>query len=628
MRFARPAMKIAILTAVGATAIAACGKSTTTGSTSLGPAGAFGKVPAESTGAQHGGTVTFAAPPSTAPSWILPLITAADNSVYTVFSFDYQLWRPLYWEVDGVSPVEDKALSLANDPVWSNGDKTATITLKSNYKWSDGQPLTSKDILFWYDIMQAAIKQSPANWAAFTPGLGIPDQVASVTAPNATTVVFNLKTAVNPSWFTDDELADIQPMPSHAWSIDAAGGPTVDFTNPANASKIYTFLAAASKPSATWSTNPIWQVVDGPYKLTQFNVTTGAFTMAPNSSYGGPHAKNQLSIQTVPFTSDDAEVNAVKSGSVDVGYVPLNDFAQLSPLSKTWDEFGYPDFGWTYAAYNFKDTAGDFNNIIKQLYVRQAIAHLEDENGYIKAFFNGAGGPGFGPVPAVPASPYAPSNALTNPYPFSVADAVSLLKSHGWTVTPGGTDVCSSAGTGANQCGAGIPAGTKLAFPVVYGSSPAVIGEQLTNLSSEAAKAGIKMTLTSSNFNFIVENYNDPASPQNDSKWAVEDFGGFTDSTYPTTFGVFNSTGSSNLGGYDDPKADSLIQASISSSNPNAVKDEAQYLTQQQPGLFQPNPDAPNAAIAVWLKTLSGPPATFENMTQFFFTPEQWFFTK
>src|SRR5580704_1071149 len=183
MRFARPAMKIAILTAVGATAIAACGKSTTTGSTSLGPAGAFGKVPAESTGAQHGGTVTFAAPPSTAPSWILPLITAADNSVYTVFSFDYQLWRPLYWEVNGVSPVEDKALSLANDPVWSNGDKTATITLKSNYKWSDGQPMTSKDILFWYDIMQAAIKQSPANWAAFTPGLGIPDQVASVTAP-------------------------------------------------------------------------------------------------------------------------------------------------------------------------------------------------------------------------------------------------------------------------------------------------------------------------------------------------------------------------------------------------------------------------------------------------------------
>ncbi len=95
----------------------------------------------------------------------------------------------------------------------------------------------------------------------------------------------------------------------------------------------------------------------------------------------------------MPFTSEDAEVNAVKAGSVDEGYMPLNDFAQLGPLSKTYNEFGYPDFGWTYMAYNFKDTTGDFNNIIKQLYVRQAIAHLEDQNGYIKAFFNGAGGP-------------------------------------------------------------------------------------------------------------------------------------------------------------------------------------------------------------------------------------------
>ena len=41
-------------------------------------------------------------------------------------------------------------MSLANDPVWSNGDTTATITLKSNYKWSDGQPITSRDVLFFY----------------------------------------------------------------------------------------------------------------------------------------------------------------------------------------------------------------------------------------------------------------------------------------------------------------------------------------------------------------------------------------------------------------------------------------------------------------------------------------------
>src|ERR1700733_4148552 len=602
MRFARPAMKIAALAAIGATALAACGKSSGgSGNQAVGGDGVFGKIPAES-GTPHGGTVKVASPPGAPPTWIMPMITGAANSVYTVLSFDYQMFRPLYFTVNGVEPTVNQPMSLANLPVWTNNDKTATITLKSNYKWSDGQPITSKDVLFWFQVLQAGLKESPANWADYTPGLGIPDQVASVTTPSANTVVFNLKASVNPTWFADNQLSAIQPMPEHAW--DKAGGTTaLDPSVPANAKKIYDYLAAASKPSATWATNPLWQTVDGPYHLTAFNVTSGAFTMAPNAKYGGPHAKVYPSLQSVPFTSDDAEVNAVKSGAVDDGYLPLNDFAELKSLSPTWNEYGYPDFGWTYAQYNFKDTTGDFNNIIKQLYVRQAIAHLENEPGYIKAFFNGAGGQAFGPVPSIPKSPFTPTNVLTNPYPYSISAAANLLKSHGWTVTPGGTDVCAKPGTGTGQCAAGIPAGTKLAFPIVYGTSPAVIGEQLTDLASQGAKVGIKMTLQSSNFNFIVENDNDPAVPKNDDKWAVEDFGGFTDSTYPTTDGVFNSTGSSNLGGYSDPKADQLIQASITSSNPAAVKAEASYLTQQQPGLFQPNPGSPNAAVVVYSKT-------------------------
>ncbi len=624
MRFARPAMKIAVFAAVGAMALAACGKSTSTSKIALGPQGAFGTVPAAS-GKATAGTITFAAPPGTAPTWIMPLITAADNSVYTVLSFDYEMWRPLYWFVNGVEPKQTASMSLANLPVYTNGDKTVTITLKNNYKWSDGQPVTSKDVLFWWDVMKAAIKESPANWAAYTPGLGIPDDVSSITAPSANTVVMQLKKAVNPTWFTEDEVGDIQPMPAHAWAKATSGGPIINFQSPANAKKIYNWLAAASKPSASWATNPIWQVVDGPFKLTSFNVTNGAFTMAPNSSYGGPHSAIVPTIKSVPYTSDDAEVNALKSGAVDQGYIPQTDFNEISGIKKQgYDVFGYPDFGWNYAAYNFKDTAGDFNNIIKQLYIRQALAHLEDEAGYIKAFYFGAGGQAYGPVPSIPQSPYTPSDAMTNPYPFSVSSATTLLKNHGWKIAAGGTDTCAKAGTAANECGAGIPAGTKLAFPLVYNTTPATTGQMMTNLTSEAAKAGIAIHLTSSNFNYMVENYNDPAAPKNDNKWAIEDFGGFTNSTDPTTFGVFNSTGSSNLGGYADPTADKLISASISSPNSAAVKAEASYLTQQQPGLFEPNPDL----IICWKKTVSGTPASFETLTQYNFNPEFWYVKK
>src|ERR1700685_3797495 len=93
--------------------------------------------------------------------------------------------------------------------------------------------------------------------------------------------------------------------------------------------------------------------------------------------------------------------------------------------------------------------------------------------------------PPTGPAPASPPSPYLPKDAKTNPYPFSVSAAVTLLKKNGWTVHPGGTDVCAKAGTGAGECGAGIPAGTKLAFNFAYSNAPALIGEQATDLAAQ-----------------------------------------------------------------------------------------------------------------------------------------------
>ena len=623
------------------TALAACssnnssssssgGGSTNTGSGSIGLQGEFGKVPAMATGTQTAGTIRMAEPPNAGPTWILPIVTGAAVSVFTVSMFDQQLYRPLYWLVNGVEPKETPAMSLANDPTWSNGNKTVTFTLKSNYKWSDGQPITSKDVLFWWYEMKAAIKASPANWAYYTPGLGMPDQVASISAPDSTTVQMNLTKAVNPTWFWQDQIGAIQPMPSHAWAKSSASGPTLDFTKPANAAAIYSFLSAQSKSLSSYATNPLWQVVDGPYKLTSFDSTSGGFTMAPNPTYGGPHATKVSVLQAVPFTSDQVEFNAVKAGKIDVGYVPLGDVPQVSSLSATYNEFGYPSFGWTYVAYNFKDPTGDFNNIIDKLYIRQAIAHLEDQPGYIKAFFNGAGGQAFGPVPSIPQSPFTPSNAMTNPYPFNPSAAETLLKDNGWSVVPNGTDTCVKPGTGPGECGAGIPAGTKLEWNVIYSTSPAIIGEQVQDLASQARKIGMTMNLSSSNFNYMIANYNDPSSPQTISKWAMEDFGGFANSTYPTTFGVFNSQGSTNLGGYTDPQADALITASINSPNTSAVTNEAAYLTTQQPGLFQPNPDYAfgTAGILVWQKTLSGTPQSFEALTQPSWNPEYMFFTK
>jgi len=618
----RRAATLAVCAVVAAMGLAACSKASPSGSVTS-TSGAFGAVPPAS-GRPHAGTITWAESPGGAPTWIFPVTPSADSTAGTLFDFQSEFWRPLYWYPNGVAPTVVPSMSLAYPPVYSGGYKTVTVRLKTTYKWSDGQPITSKDALFYIDEVRAAVKESRANWGFYAPHIGIPDQVAGASTPNATTLVVHLNKAVNPQWFTDDVVLAISPMPVHTWAKDSPNGPILDFTNPANAKKIYDFLAKQSRSTSTYATNPLWQIVDGPYHLTAFNNTTGAYAMAPNPRYGGPHSAKVPSVQAIPYTSDTAEFNAVLSHSIDIGYMPLNDVPQINAVKAAgYHVFGYPFFGFEYVNYNFADKTGDFNNIINQLYIRQALAHLENEVGYIKAFFHGAGGLAYGPIPAVPTSPYTPADALKNPYSYSVATAAALLKSHGWSVVPGGASTCAKPGTGPGECGAGIPAGTKLAFNVIYASDPVINGEQLIAWAADAKRVGIDITLQSGTLNHVLTVANDPGSPKTINQWAMAATGGFADAPYPTTMGIFTTGGSLNNGFYSNPVADKLIMASVTSNNSDAVKNEASYLTQQQPSLFQPNYDF----ITVWKNNVSGQPAAIESMTQYSLNTELMYLT-
>ncbi len=114
--------------------------------------------------------------------------------------------------------------------------------------------------------------------------------------------------------------------------------------------------------------------------------------------------------------------------------------------------------------------------------------------------------------------------------------------------------MCTKPGTGAGQCGAGIPAGTKLAWNIIVNTSPATHVQQVTDLVSQGKKAGFDLSIKSDNFNHMISTYYDAAAPQNIDKWAMEEFGGFSISTYPTTNGIFNTNGVYNIGEYSDPK--------------------------------------------------------------------------
>ena len=135
-------------------------------------------------------------------------------------------------------------------------------------------------MVFEIDLLKAAVARRAANWSQYTPGQ-FPTSVVSVTAPSKYKLVIKLDRAYNPSYFLDDQLQDsngVYPLPSTSWNIDRPGGPHLDYTDPANAKKIYDFLSRPGHGRCRGSRpTRCGRIVDGPYTLSSFSATDGSY---------------------------------------------------------------------------------------------------------------------------------------------------------------------------------------------------------------------------------------------------------------------------------------------------------------------------------------------------------------
>ncbi len=616
------------LLAAGTLGLSACsssGSSSNKSAPSTSNAFSYGKIPAASPNVKPGGTLRVAEDIGADPNWIFPLTPAANTSVYTVNQFQALSWRSLYFSPKGAAPEVDYSRSMTDaKPTVSADGKTFTIKLNGKYTWNDGSKVSAQDVLFWFDLYKAAVKESPANSGNYTPGQ-FPDNVTAATAVDDQTVSFTFNKVFNPDWVFNTQINQIVPLPSKAWAKSSASGATLDYSKPANAKAIYDFLAGQSKSLSTFATNPLWQVVDGPYKIKTYNTSTGATNFVANTAYTGEGKPNIAEVDMLAYTSPTAEFNDLQTGKLDFGYVKSDNWPQLNRLkSKGLNVYGLPDFGFGYMYFNFKDKTGGFDKAIGQLYVRQAFAHLQDENAEIKGAYLGMAAPAYGPLGVAPKSPYTPKSALTNPFPFSIDAAKKLLSDHGWKVVPGGTTTCQSPGTGANQCGAGVAKGQNLNFTFYYTSTPKSVGQTVTQFAGNLKQVGITANLKTDTFNNIIANEDDPSSPKTENQWGMANFGGFTENNYPSTNTLFNTGGSYNEGGFSDPKLDKLINASMLSRDSSALMNEIAAVDADLPAIFEPNEDR----IYAWSPKLSGDVDSFAATTQFLLNPEDWYFTK
>jgi peptide/nickel transport system substrate-binding protein len=612
-------------TAVAAAALvlAGCGSNAANPTTTTSPGGNsthMVRVP--------GGTMTIAESPGSGPNYIFPMMGGAYFSVSN-FQLIYMLYRPLYWFGLGNTPNLDPALSVAYQPIYSKGGRTVTIRLK-NYKWSDGESVDAQDVIFWLNMLKA----NATSWAAYAPGPGqYPGDISEAVANyKADTVTLTLDATYSSYWFTYNELSQVSPLPI-AWDITKAGakagsggcssaeyssittsisssGTLVDESPAAKrCAAVYAFLTSKTEAGdlGTYASNPLWQIVDGPFKLSQYDATDNGATVVPNPAYSGPVKSSLNKLVMAPFTTDSSEYLELQAGkTLNIGYIPPQDLpvykgaafdkngapiagANAAAVAKNYTlDPAYP-WGVNYFALNYTNpTSGP---IFKQLYVRQAMQSLMNQTLWIQLFNAGYGAPTYGPVPVYPPTDLATRQESTNPYPYSPSHAVNLLKSHGWKVVPGGTSTCQRPGSGPNDCGAGIAAGAKMSFNYLYFNGAASFNNQQVELQQAWKLAGISLQLEGKAFGDVLTVAATPCTPGKACNWDIANWGGgwvYSPDIYPTGEEIFASNASQNFGLYSDATNDKLIKATNTSSSLQALYNYEDYLSKQIPDIWQP----------------------------------------
>ncbi|MBX6351877.1 MAG: hypothetical protein IRZ10_00975 [Thermoflavifilum sp.] len=297
---------------------------------------------------------------------------------------------------------------LAQSYQWSPDKKTVTITLRSDANWSDGQPITSDDVLFTMDYLASPTYTNDLQGqyeSLVDPVKGSDEILAGKAKSFADTGGFHkisdkkfsitFKTADAAAlWYS---IATLQPIPKHVLQ---------------------------NIPMKDWLTSDYDKmptVVSGPYKFTK--VTTDSVEMQANPNYwaGKPH------IQTVIWktVTPDVAPGLLSSGQLDMylNGLKARDFQNLKALNNV-NAVAEPEFGYEYLGWKL------WQKELQDVRVRQAIAYAINRQQMLQGIYKGLGQILNSPIPKGSWAA-APDSELIN-YNYDPNKANQLLDEAGW----------------------------------------------------------------------------------------------------------------------------------------------------------------------------------------------------
>lgn len=167
-------------------------------------------------------SINYALPANFTPNWILPIGTAAHLNTNNRSIAD-SLWERLVAYDGSTGKIAwNKPASVATAADFASDSKSVTFTL-GDRTWSDGKPITSRDVEFWFNL----IKANKEQWAGYTPGKS-PDNWTSFKTVDDHHFTITFDRAYNSQWMLANELTEVTPLPQHVWDKTAASAAVSD----------------------------------------------------------------------------------------------------------------------------------------------------------------------------------------------------------------------------------------------------------------------------------------------------------------------------------------------------------------------------------------------------------------
>lgn len=278
----------------------------------------------------------------------------------------------------------------------SNDDLTQwTCTFRDDVLWSDGEPFTSQDVAFTYQLI---IDQEISTYAGyFTP-------TTTFRTPDDTTLIWKSDTPTNapltPPW--------IYILPEHVWQQYS------------DADKVE-LKGVENIPSVT----------TGPFTLTEVNRGQN-WTLTKNPNYWGDEP-NFDEIRFQLYTNQDAMAQALENGEIDVAtYFETSLLPSLDSDSNITVQRNVSDW-WLNLAFNFGGQGPDADPLpaLNDKNLRTAIAMAIDKKGIVEKAYNGAASPGTSLIREIPEQWHydVPDDAVI---PFDPDAANALLDESGY----------------------------------------------------------------------------------------------------------------------------------------------------------------------------------------------------